>query len=84
MVEKRRPASNNNRFIPNSSHAAGRVDLVLPLARAAVAVGADGIIVETHPDPVNASSDAAQQIPSGKFAEFMAGLKPVIDAMKKK
>ncbi len=70
--------------IVDPSHAAGKVDLVLPLARAAVAVGADGIIVETHPDPVNASSDAAQQIPSAKFADFMGALKPIIDAMKKK
>ena len=70
--------------IVDPSHAAGRVDLVLPLARAAVAVGADGIIVETHPDPVNATSDAAQQIPSGKFGEFMNELKPIIEAMRRK
>ncbi|HCE46072.1 MAG TPA: 3-deoxy-7-phosphoheptulonate synthase [Lentisphaeria bacterium] len=70
--------------IVDPSHAAGKVDLVLPLARAAVAVGADGIIVETHPDPVNATSDAAQQIPSGKFGEFMNSLRPIMDAMKKK
>jgi 3-deoxy-7-phosphoheptulonate synthase len=70
--------------IVDPSHAAGKVDLVLPLARAAVAVGADGIIVETHPDPVNATSDAAQQIPSGKFGEFMNDLKPIMEAMMKK
>ncbi|MGH7656802.1 MAG: 3-deoxy-7-phosphoheptulonate synthase, partial [Gemmatimonadales bacterium] len=42
------------------SHAAGRADLIAPLACAAVAAGADGIIVEVHPDPANALSDGAQ------------------------
>ncbi|OGV54403.1 MAG: 3-deoxy-7-phosphoheptulonate synthase [Lentisphaerae bacterium GWF2_44_16] len=64
------------------SHAAGRVDMVLPLARAAIAAGADGILVEVHPDPVNAMSDAAQQITSSAFSEFMDGIKPIIAAMK--
>ena len=49
--------------IVDPSHAAGRRDLVLPLARAAVAAGADGIIVEVHPEPEHALCDAAQQIP---------------------
>jgi 3-deoxy-7-phosphoheptulonate synthase len=56
--------------IVDPSHAAGRRDLVLPLARAATAVGADGIIVEVHPRPEEALSDAAQQIPAGEFADF--------------
>src|SRR5579875_3844628 len=49
--------------IVDPSHPAGRRDLVLPLARAAVAAGADGIIVEVHPRPEEALCDAAQQIP---------------------
>jgi 3-deoxy-7-phosphoheptulonate synthase len=56
--------------IVDPSHAAGRRDLVLPLARAAVAVGADGIIVETHPRPEEALSDGPQQIRLAEFAEF--------------
>ena len=56
--------------IVDPSHAAGRRDLVLPLARAAVAVGADGIIVEVHPRPEEALSDGPQQIPAGEFADF--------------
>src|SRR5881296_2667857 len=56
--------------IVDPSHAAGRRDLVLPLARAAAAVGADGIIVETHPRPEEALSDATQQIPTAEFAEI--------------
>ena len=59
--------------IVDPSHAAGRRDLVLPLARAAAAVGADGIIVETHPRPEEALSDAAQQIPAAEFGEKFAG-----------
>ena len=56
--------------IVDPSHAAGRRDLVLPLARAAVAAGADGIIVEVHPEPEQALCDGPQQIPTGDFAEF--------------
>ena len=56
--------------IVDPSHAAGRRDLVLPLARAAVAVGADGLIVETHPRPEQALSDASQQIPTAEFGAF--------------
>jgi 3-deoxy-7-phosphoheptulonate synthase len=58
--------------IVDPSHAAGQRDLVLPLARAAVAVGADGIIVETHPRPEEALSDGPQQIRLAEFAEFAA------------
>ena len=56
--------------IVDPSHAAGRRDLVLPLARAAVAAGADGIIVEVHPRPEEALCDGPQQIPAGEFADF--------------
>jgi 3-deoxy-7-phosphoheptulonate synthase len=68
--------------IVDPSHAAGRVELVLPLARAAIAVGADGIIVEAHPNPMEASSDPAQQIKSGNFKEFMDGINPLIELMQ--
>jgi len=69
--------------IVDPSHAAGRRDLVLPLARAAAAVGADGIIVETHPRPEEALSDAAQQIPTSQFAEFAAEVAAVVALMGK-
>jgi 3-deoxy-7-phosphoheptulonate synthase len=52
------------------SHAAGRADLVLPLARAAVAVGADGIMVEVHPRPEEALCDGPQQILASEFGDF--------------
>src|SRR6476646_9486521 len=56
--------------IVDPSHAAGKRELVLPLARAAVAVGADGIIVESHPRPEEALCDGPQQIPTAEFADF--------------
>jgi 3-deoxy-7-phosphoheptulonate synthase len=69
--------------IVDPSHAAGRRDLVLPLARAAAAVGADGIIVEAHPRPEEALSDALQQIPTSEFAAFAADVSSVVALMGK-
>jgi 3-deoxy-7-phosphoheptulonate synthase len=69
--------------IVDPSHAAGRRDLVLPLARAAVAVGADGIIVETHPRPEEALSDGPQQIPAAEFAAFAAEVRELVALMGK-
>ena len=60
--------------IVDPSHAAGRRDLVLPLARAAVGAGADGIIVEVHPEPEHALCDGPQQIPASAFGEFASEL----------
>jgi 3-deoxy-7-phosphoheptulonate synthase len=69
--------------IVDPSHAAGRRDLVLPLARAAAAVGADGIIVETHPRPEEALSDGPQQIPTAEFAAFAAEVGSLVALMGK-
>jgi 3-deoxy-7-phosphoheptulonate synthase len=69
--------------IVDPSHAAGRRDLVLPLARAAVAVGADGLIVETHPRPEQALSDASQQIPTADFGAFADDVREVVALMGK-
>ncbi len=57
--------------IVDPSHAVGRRDLVIPMARAAKAVGADGIIVETHPKPAEALSDGPQALTPEMFAEMM-------------
>jgi len=62
--------------VVDPSHAAGSRSLVAALSRAGLAAGADGLIIEAHPDPVNAFSDAAQQLESSKFGEFMKGLEP--------
>ncbi len=69
--------------IVDPSHAAGRRDLVAPLARAAVAAGADGIIVEVHHDPEQALSDAAQQIPAADFARFADEIRALASLMGK-
>ncbi len=57
------------------THSTGRRDLLLPCARAALAIGADGVMVEVHPDPETALSDAKQQINIPQFNEFVAQLK---------
>jgi 3-deoxy-7-phosphoheptulonate synthase len=56
--------------IVDPSHATGRPDLVLPLSLAAVVVGADGVIVETHPNPEHALCDGPQSLPTEAFAEY--------------
>ncbi len=57
--------------IVDPSHAAGRRDLVLPLSLAAAAAGADGLIVEVHPDPDQAICDGPQQLVADEFAEYV-------------
>src|SRR6266850_1710853 len=57
-------------------HAGGRADLVAPLAFAAIAAGADGLIVEVHPRPATARSDGDQSLSLTGFAELMRGLAP--------
>jgi 3-deoxy-7-phosphoheptulonate synthase len=57
--------------IVDPSHAAGRRELVLPLSLAAAAAGADGIIVEVHPDPDNAMCDGPQSLLTDQFASFV-------------
>ncbi|MFK7695091.1 bifunctional 3-deoxy-7-phosphoheptulonate synthase/chorismate mutase [Paenibacillus sp. HJGM_3] len=57
------------------SHSTGRKDIVLPCAKAALAAGADGIMIEVHPDPPTALSDAEQQLTIPQFESFFAQLK---------
>lgn len=61
--------------IVDPSHAAGRRDLVLPLAKAALAAGADGIMVEVHPRPDEALSDGSQSLTVEQFRELMSELR---------
>lgn len=60
------------------SHATGRRDILLPMAKAALAAGADGIMVEVHPDPQVALSDAHQQIDIPSFEEMIEKLDPLL------
>ncbi len=67
--------------IADPSHAAGRRDLVAPLAYAAVAAGADGLLIEVHPEPEKAVSDGDQSLTFDEFDALMAGLGPVATAV---
>ncbi len=68
--------------VVDPSHAAGHWRLVLPLSRAAVAVGADGLIVEVHPRPEMAVSDGMQSLKPEKFYQLMDELRTIAAAMK--
>ena len=65
-------------IVLDPSHATGKRSLVPPLARAGVAIGADGIIVEVHPCPEKAISDGAQSLTLAQFDTMMRELKPYI------
>jgi 3-deoxy-7-phosphoheptulonate synthase len=69
--------------IVDPSHAAGRRDLVPALARAAVAAGADGIIVEAHPSPDEALCDGPQLIPTAEFGAFADEIRSFVALMGK-
>ncbi len=68
-------------MIGDPSHGTGRRDMVLPMARAAVAAGADGLIVEVHPDPDHAMSDGAQTLTPPQFTEMMQQVRAVAAAV---
>ncbi len=63
--------------IVDPSHAAGRADIIAPLAAAAIAAGADGLLVEVHPDPKSALSDGPQSLTPSQFDALMAAIAPI-------
>jgi 3-deoxy-7-phosphoheptulonate synthase len=63
------------------SHGTGRRDKVAPMARAAVAAGADGLLIEVHPDPEHALSDGAQSLFPEQFAKLMDELRIIAPAV---
>ena len=67
--------------IGDPSHGTGRWDLVAPMAKAAVACGADGLIIEVHPKPEVAISDGPQSLKPERFAQLMRDLKPLAKAL---
>src|SRR5207253_2077326 len=69
--------------IVDPSHAGGRADLVAPLAYAAIAAGADGLLVEVHPRPETALSDGEQSLSLDGFTELMPGLAAVAAAARR-
>jgi 3-deoxy-7-phosphoheptulonate synthase len=68
-------------IIADPSHGAGRRDMVAPMARAAVAAGADGLIIEVHCDPDHALSDGAQSLFPAQFDRLMAELRIIAPAI---
>jgi 3-deoxy-7-phosphoheptulonate synthase len=68
-------------MLGDPSHGTGRRDLVLPMARAAVAAGADGLLVEVHHDPDHAMSDGAQTLTPQQFAEMMQQVRTIAAAV---
>jgi 3-deoxy-7-phosphoheptulonate synthase len=68
-------------IVADPSHGTGRRDKVIPMARAAVAAGADGLLVEVHPDPDRALSDGAQSLKPQQFAEMMQQIRIIASAV---
>jgi 3-deoxy-7-phosphoheptulonate synthase len=68
-------------IVADPSHGTGRRDKVAPMARAAVAAGADGLLVEVHPDPDHALSDGAQSLSPEQFEELMRQLRIIAPAV---
>lgn len=67
--------------IADPSHGTGKWDLVTPVARGAVAAGADGLIIEVHPNPAKALSDGAQSLKPEKFAELVKQVRQIAEAV---
>jgi 3-deoxy-7-phosphoheptulonate synthase len=67
--------------VADPSHGTGRRDLIAPASRAALAIGADGLIIEVHPCPERAMSDGAQSLNLDEFAKLMQGLSAPIRAV---
>lgn len=70
-------------IIVDPSHATGKRSLINPISKAAIAVGADGLMIEVHPDPENALSDGAQSLTFTLFEDMMGELKPVAEAVNR-
>src|SRR6186997_131859 len=68
-------------IVADPSHGTGRRDKVAPMARAALAAGADGLLIEVHPDPDHALSDGAQSLWPQQFEELMGQLRMIAPAV---
>jgi 3-deoxy-7-phosphoheptulonate synthase len=68
-------------IIADPSHGTGLRDKVIPMARAAVAAGADGVIIEVHPEPDRALSDGAQSLYPDQFTQLVRELRAVAAAI---
>ena len=67
--------------VVDPSHAAGITWMIEPLSKAAIAAGADGLIIEVHPSPKNASCDGAQSLTPEVFGDIMKAVAPIAKAV---
>lgn len=70
--------------VVDPSHGTGRIDLIPTMSKAAIAAGADGILIEVHPDPAKAFSDGPQSLTFEQFDDLMKEIKPFVEAVGKK
>ncbi|MDD3861815.1 MAG: 3-deoxy-7-phosphoheptulonate synthase, partial [Candidatus Gracilibacteria bacterium] len=70
-------------IIVDPSHATGKKSLIEPMTKAAIACGADGVMIEVHPNPSEAKSDAQQQLTPEEFKELLKNIQPIMIAVGK-
>lgn len=70
--------------VVDPSHATGRWDLVLPMSKASLAAGADGLLIEVHPRPEEAFSDGFQSLLPERYLSLMEEIKPLVSVMNRK
>jgi 3-deoxy-7-phosphoheptulonate synthase len=70
--------------VVDPSHGTGKRDKVAPMARAAVAAGADGLLIEVHPDPERALSDGVQSLYPDQFAQLMKEIRAIASAVERR
>jgi 3-deoxy-7-phosphoheptulonate synthase len=68
-------------ILVDPSHGTGKSSLVSPMSKGAIAVGADGLIIEVHPEPERALLDGAQSVTPAEFATLMKQLAPIAAAV---
>jgi len=68
-------------IVADPSHGTGHRDMVLPMARAAIAAGADGLLVEMHPNPERAMSDGAQSLYPDQFERMMRDVSAIAEVI---
>lgn len=71
-------------IIVDPSHGTGRWDLILPMSKAAIAAGADGLMIEVHPNPELAFSDGFQSLLPERFYSLMTEIEPIVSVMGRK
>ncbi|MBN2288063.1 MAG: 3-deoxy-7-phosphoheptulonate synthase, partial [Candidatus Glassbacteria bacterium] len=71
-------------IIVDPTHSTGQRELVVPMTKAAAACGADGVIVEVHPNPEEALSDGEQSLNPDEFDRLVEQLKPILEVEGRK